>query len=197
MYIRIGYFIFLCFLFPGSLLAIDQPRVESPVITKSYGRLLNVSKKTNLPIRVRKDIKQVAAQIRKNQAGVCTVISGPSGTGKTLAASYLGKRLGERVFRVDLASVVSKYIGETEKNLQRVFKLAERKQWVLFFDEADALFGKRSKVKDAHDRFANLQTSYLLQLLENHHGVVVLTTNLRRNLDPAFIKKCRYEINFD
>ena len=106
-------------------------------------------------------------------------MAGSSGTGKTIAAQWLGSRLGKNVYRVDLAALVSPYIGETEKNLRRLFEKAELAGQVLFFDEADALFGKRTGVQDAHDKYANQEVSYLLQKLENYNGIVILATNSR------------------
>jgi AAA+ superfamily predicted ATPase len=128
--------------------------------------------------------------------GLSALFSGPPGTGKTLAAQVLAREVGLDLYRVDLARVVSKYIGETEKNLSRVFDEAETSNAVLFFDEADALFGKRSEVSDAHDRYANIEISYLLQRMEDYQGVVVLATNLRQNLDEAFTRRIRFLVDF-
>jgi SpoVK/Ycf46/Vps4 family AAA+-type ATPase len=128
--------------------------------------------------------------------GVVALFTGPSGTGKTMAAGVLAGALGLELYRVDLAGVVSKYIGETEKNLERVFAAAEASDAVLFFDEADALFGKRTEVRDAHDRYANVEVSYLLQRIERHDGVVVLATNLRKNLDEAFQRRFQCVVEF-
>jgi len=114
---------------------------------------------------------------------------GPPGTGKTLSATLLGKASHRPVYRVDLSLVVSKYIGETEKSLARVFDRAHQQDWILFFDEADALFGKRTETKDAHDRYANQQISYLLQRIEDFDGVTVLASNMRENVDPAFSRR--------
>jgi SpoVK/Ycf46/Vps4 family AAA+-type ATPase len=121
---------------------------------------------------------------------------GPSGTGKTFTTLLLGKDTGRTVFRVDLSMVVSKYIGETEKNLSRIFDAAERMNVILFFDEADALFGKRTQVKDAHDRYANLETSYLLQRIEDFNGLVILASNLKSNIDDAFARRFQTVIHF-
>ncbi|MEV6923674.1 ATP-binding protein [Dactylosporangium sp. NPDC051485] len=128
--------------------------------------------------------------------GLNVLFAGPSGTGKTMAAQVIARELGRDLFAVDLAAMVSKYIGETEKNLAAVFAAAHDGDCVLFFDEADAMFGKRTAVKDAHDRHANLQTSYLLQKLEEHEGVVVLATNLRKNMDEAFVRRLHAVIEF-
>ncbi|MDN3354875.1 ATP-binding protein [Actinomadura sp. DC4] len=128
--------------------------------------------------------------------GITALFSGPSGTGKTLAAGLIARRLGYDLYRVDLARVVSKYIGETEKNLDAVFTAARDAGVVLLFDEADALFGKRSAVQDAHDRYANLEVAYLLQKMEEFDGVAVLATNLRDNLDPAFMRRLTFVVSF-
>lgn len=128
--------------------------------------------------------------------GAAAVFSGPSGTGKTLAAEVLANELGRELFRIDLSQMVSKYIGETEKNLGRLFDAAEQTGAVLLFDEADALFGKRSEVRDSHDRYANLEVSYLLQRMESHKGLAILTTNMKGALDPAFLRRIRFVVNF-
>ena len=128
--------------------------------------------------------------------GLVALFSGPSGTGKTLAAEIVAGALGLDVFKLDLSSVVSKYIGETEKNLDAVFDAAASGNMVLFFDEADALFGKRSEVKDARDRYANIEVSYLLQRLESYDGIVVLATNFEKNIDDAFLRRIHARIEF-
>lgn len=128
--------------------------------------------------------------------GYTCLFHGPPGTGKTLSACLLGKLCQRDVYRVDLSMVVSKYIGETEKNLARVFDLAERRGWILFFDEADALFGQRTRVDSAHDRYANQEVSYLLQRIEDFAGVVILSSNLRANIDEAFMRRFQSVIAF-
>jgi AAA+ superfamily predicted ATPase len=128
--------------------------------------------------------------------GVNALFSGPSGTGKTMAAEIIGAELGLDLYRVELAGVVSKYIGETEKNLDRIFAAAERSNGIVLFDEADALFGKRSEVHDAHDRYANVEISYLLQKMEEYEGVAILSTNLRGNLDAAFVRRLAFMVHF-
>jgi hypothetical protein len=128
--------------------------------------------------------------------GLSVLFFGVSGTGKTMAASVIAGELGLELYRIDLSSVVSKYIGDTEKNLERVFKAARRSNAILLFDEADALFGKRSEVKDAHDRYANLEVAYLLQRMEEHDGPVILATNLARNMDQAFARRLHFAIEF-
>jgi hypothetical protein len=129
-------------------------------------------------------------------AGVSALFSGPPGTGKTLAAQIMANQLGIDLYRIDLSSVVSKYVGETEKNLERIFSEASESNAILFFDEADSIFGKRSEVKDAHDRYANIEVGYLLQRMEDHNGVAILATNLRANLDEAFTRRLQFIINF-
>jgi hypothetical protein len=129
-------------------------------------------------------------------SGVVALFAGASGTGKTMTAAAIADELGFDLYRIDLSSVVSKYIGETEKNLDRIFRAARSGHVMLFFDEADALFGKRSEVKDAHDRYANIEVAFLLQRLEEHDGVVVLATNLRRNVDEAFARRMQFVIEF-
>ena len=128
--------------------------------------------------------------------GLSALFSGPSGTGKTLAAEILANEMRLDLFRIDLSAVVSKYIGETEKNLRRVFDAAEEGGAVLLFDEADALFGKRSEVKDSHDRYANVEISYLLQRMEAYRGLAILTTNMKEALDPAFLRRLRFVVQF-
>jgi ATPase family associated with various cellular activities (AAA) len=128
--------------------------------------------------------------------GLAVLFAGDSGTGKTMAAEVLARELGLDLFRIDLASVVSKYIGETEKNLARVFDAAEDGGAILLFDEADALFGRRSEVKDSHDRYANIEVSYLLQRMEAYRGLAILTTNQKTALDTAFQRRLRMVVNF-
>ena len=128
--------------------------------------------------------------------GLTVLFSGPPGTGKTMAAEVIANALQMDLYRIDLAGVVSKYIGETEKNLSRIFREAEYSDAILFFDEADALFGKRSEVKDAHDRYANIEINYLLQQIENFEGVVVLATNMRQHLDEAFLRRMQVVVEF-
>jgi SpoVK/Ycf46/Vps4 family AAA+-type ATPase len=128
--------------------------------------------------------------------GITALFSGASGTGKTMAAEVLANELNLDLFRIDLATVVSKYIGETEKNLRRVFDAAEDGGAILFFDEADALFGRRSEIQDSHDRYANIEIGYLLQRMESYHGLAILATNMKGALDPAFIRRVTFIVNF-
>lgn len=129
--------------------------------------------------------------------GYRILFSGPPGTGKTLTATLLGKYTGSDVYRVDLSMIVSKYIGETEKNLSKLFDKAKNKSWILFFDEADAIFGKRTNVRDAHDKYANQEVSYLLQRIEAHPGLVILATNFKNNIDTAFTRRFQSIIEFE
>jgi SpoVK/Ycf46/Vps4 family AAA+-type ATPase len=128
--------------------------------------------------------------------GMVTLFAGESGTGKTMAAEVIANDLHLNLYRIDLSAVVSKYIGETEKNLRRLFDAAEDGGAILFFDEADALFGKRSQVKDSHDRYANIETNYLLQRMEAYQGLAILATNMKSSLDDAFTRRLRFIVNF-
>ncbi len=164
-----------------------------------------------LPEQQAQTLRAIAAQVRqrstvyetwgfaaKNQRGlgISVLFAGSSGTGKTLAAEVLAQALHLDLYKIDLSSVVSKYIGETEKNLQRIFDAAAHGGVILLFDEADALFGKRSEVKDSRDRYANLEVSYLLQQIETYAGLAILTTNLQSHLDPAFLRRLRFVVQF-
>lgn len=128
--------------------------------------------------------------------GYRVLFHGPPGTGKTLTANLLGNYTGRDVYKIDLSMVVSKYIGETEKNLEHLFARAESKNWILFFDEADALFGKRTGVRDAHDKYANQEVSYLLQRMEDFDGLIILASNMKNNIDDAFIRRFNAIIRF-
>jgi SpoVK/Ycf46/Vps4 family AAA+-type ATPase len=156
-------------------------------------------------------LREIAAQVTRREQvyekwgfatksrrglGISAMFAGPSGTGKTTAAEVLANALRLDLYRIDLSSVVSKYIGETEKNLRRVFDAAEDGGAILFFDEADALFGKRSEVKDSHDRYANIEISYLLQRMEDYRGLAVLATNAKSSVDTAFLRRIRFVVNF-
>ena len=164
-----------------------------------------------LPERERQVLRDIAAHVRQRAKvyegwgfagksgrglGISALFAGASGTGKTMAADVLARELRLDLYRIDLSSVVSKYIGETEKNLRRVFDAAEAGGAILLFDEADALFGKRSDVKDSHDRYANMEVSYLLQRMEAYRGLAILTTNLKDALDTAFLRRIRFIVRF-
>jgi vesicle-fusing ATPase len=131
-----------------------------------------------------------------NECGLAALFAGPPGTGKTMAAEAIASALALPLYRIDLSQVVNKYIGETEKNLRRLFDAAESADVILFFDEADALFGKRTEVKDAHDRYANLEISYLLERMERFKGIAILATNRKRDLDEAFLRRLRFLVDF-
>ena len=133
---------------------------------------------------------------RKLKLGYRVLFHGPPGTGKTLTASLLGKYTDKDVYKIDISMLVSKFIGETEKNLSNLFASAESKGWILFFDEADALFGKRTNVRDAHDKYANQEVSYLLQRVENYDGLVILASNFKSNIDEAFMRRFQSIIHF-
>lgn len=133
---------------------------------------------------------------KRIKPGYRALFYGPPGTGKTLTATLLGKQFSKDVYRIDLSQVVSKYIGETEKNLEKVFNKAEYKDWILFFDEADALFGKRSNVQNAHDKYANQEVSYLLQRVEDYSGLIILASNYKSNIDQAFIRRFNAILHF-
>jgi SpoVK/Ycf46/Vps4 family AAA+-type ATPase len=133
---------------------------------------------------------------KRLRPGYKALFHGPPGTGKTLTATLIGKRTGKDVYGIDLSKVISKYIGETEKNLSNIFDRAENKDWILFFDEADALFGKRTNVSSAHDRYANQEVSYLLQRIESYDGLVILASNLKNNVDDAFLRRFQSIIHF-
>lgn len=133
---------------------------------------------------------------KRVKPGYRVLFHGPPGTGKTLTATLLGKSTGRDVFKIDLSMVVSKYIGETEKNLARLFDKAQNKNWILFFDEADALFGKRTGIRDAHDKYANQEVSYLLQRIETYPGLIILASNFKSNIDDAFLRRFQAMVFF-
>jgi AAA+ superfamily predicted ATPase len=133
---------------------------------------------------------------RRIKPGYRVLLYGPPGTGKSLTASLLGKQFNKDVYRIDLSQIVSKFIGETEKNLENVFRIAENRDWILFFDEADALFGKRTNVQSSHDKYANQEVSYLLQRVEDYEGLLILCSNFKNNLDDAFIRRFHEVVHF-
>jgi len=132
----------------------------------------------------------------KRGVGISALFTGISGAGKTMAAQVIANDLKLELYRIDLSRVVSKYIGETEKNLARLFDAAEESNAILLFDEADSLFGKRTDVKDAHDRYANVSIAYLLERLESYEGLVILSTNSKNSLDKAFIRRLQFVVDF-
>jgi hypothetical protein len=147
-------------------------------------------------VQHQEQLKAYPALHRRAMKGYRALFYGPPGTGKSLSVNLIGKTAGRPVYRIDLSQLVSKYIGETEKNLSSLFDQAEHKRWILFFDEADALFGKRTEVSDAKDKFANQETAYLLQRIEDYHGLIILATNLKPNIDLAFIRRFQSIIYF-
>ena len=159
---------------------------------------LNILRELATHVRHKEQVYNHWGFAKKNARGlaISALFAGASGTGKTLAAEVLGNELQLDVYRIDLSSVVSKYIGETEKNLRKIFDAAEGCGAILLFDEADALFGKRSEVKDSHDRYANMEVSYLLQRIESYQGLAILTTNLKDDLDRAFLRRIRFVVQF-
>jgi AAA+ superfamily predicted ATPase len=202
---------------PGALTLGD---VYAACRTQSRGRLSDLAVAIHpacgwddlvLPADKVQQLREICAQVRHHQrvfagwgfgarggrgTGLGALLSGPPGTGKTMAAEVIAGDLGLDLYKVDLSGLVSKYIGETEKNLRRVFTEARTSNAILFFDEADALFGRRTEVSDAHDRYANIETSFLLQEMEQYEGVVLLATNLRQNVDDAFIRRLRFIVEF-
>jgi SpoVK/Ycf46/Vps4 family AAA+-type ATPase len=132
----------------------------------------------------------------RRQQGMIVLFNGSSRTDGQSVAALLGQETGADVYSINVAGIVSKYIGETEKNIDRVFAEAKDRKWILFFDEADALFGKRTEPKDSHDRYANAELNYLLQRIEEYGGLAIIATNIRSNIDEAFTRRFRYIINF-
>ncbi|NJM65775.1 MAG: AAA family ATPase [Acaryochloris sp. RU_4_1] len=192
----------------GACLVRTRPRLDAlaqRLETKAtWDDIVLPEEETNL-------LRQIAAQVRYRSTvydewgfrdrmnrglGVNTLFAGESGTGKTMAAEVIANELRLNLYRIDLSAVVSKYIGETEKNLRRLFDAAEDGGAILFFDEADALFGKRSEVRDSHDRYANIEVNYLLQRIEAYRGLAILATNLKGSMDSAFMRRLRFIINF-
>ncbi len=178
--------------FPAKLVTTDRRRDDLVINDQLNGQINDLLDW----IKFNKGLAAKGGQDGRFRSGYRCLFYGPSGTGKTFAASILGKETGKEVYRVDLSMVVSKYIGETEKNLELLFARAENKKWILFFDEADALFGKRTNVRDAHDKYANQEVSYLLQRIEDYDGLVILATNMKNNIDDAFIRRFNAILKF-
>jgi SpoVK/Ycf46/Vps4 family AAA+-type ATPase len=163
-----------------------------------------------LPAKQTRQIEELIAAVRSltavhhdwgtarawNESGLSVLFAGAPGTGKTMGAEVIASEAGMPLYRIDLSQVVNKYIGETEKNLRRLFDAADAADAILFFDEADALFGKRTEVRDAHDRYANLEVSYLLERMERFKGLAILATNRKKDLDEAFMRRLRFVIDF-
>jgi len=203
-----------------SMHALDSQVLFAAARTQSDQNLGHLAVKVNtvhtwddliLPRSTQSRVKEVTAAIKYRHIvysdwgferrialgkGLKVLFAGASGTGKTMTAGVIAKDLGLDLYKIDLSGVVSKYIGETEKNLDRIFRAAHCSNAILFFDEADALFGKRSEVKDAHDRYANIEVAYLLQRMEEYEGVVILASNLSKNIDDAFSRRMHYLVEF-
>jgi hypothetical protein len=204
----------------GAGTVVEPPDLYAACRAQSSGRLTGLAHKVAttydwddivLPAEQLLQLREICVQVRHRRTvlerwgfdrhlamgkGMNVLFAGQSGTGKTMAAEIIARDLGLELYKVDLSTMVSKYIGETEKNLDRVFTAAHEANAILFFDEADALFGKRSEVKDAHDRYANIEVGYLLQRMEAYDGVVILASNLRKNLDDAFTRRLHVAIEF-
>ncbi|MEL6812051.1 MAG: ATP-binding protein [Bacteroidota bacterium] len=178
--------------FPAKLLETNMEWEDLVLESRTVEQI----KEIEIWLRYQEQLMQDWQMSTKLKPGYKALFHGPPGTGKTLSASLLGKKVGLDVYRIDLSQTVSKYIGETEKNLSKVFDKAESKNWILFFDEADALFGKRTSTKDAHDRYANQQVSYLLQRIEEYDGLVILASNLKSNIDDAFLRRFQTVVRF-
>lgn len=178
--------------FPAKLITTEMDWKElvlNPVIKDEIENI-------NTWLNFKEEINQSKLLRKKLNKGYKCLFYGPPGTGKTITTLLIGKRNNKDVYRVDLSQVVSKYVGETEKNLAKVFNLAENKDWILFFDEAESLFSKRTSISDSKDKFANQQTAYLLQRIEEYKGLVILATNLKPNIDNAFSRRIQTTINF-
>ena len=178
--------------FPANLLTTDLDWADL-VLT---GATLEQLREIDAWMRHRASLRRSGSLARRLRGGYRALFHGPPGTGKTLTATLLGKRLGCDVYRIALSAVVSKYIGETEKNLERVFARAERTECILFFDEADALFGRRTATSNAHDRYANQEIAYLLQRVEDYSGAVILASNFESNIDEAFMRRFQSVVHF-
>ena len=146
-------------------------------------------------IEKRDQLLEIKTLSKRIKPGFTALFTGPSGTGKTLTANLLGKETGLKVYKIDLSQVVSEYIGETEKNLSKLFEAAENKNWILFFDEADAIFGKRTEVKDSHSQYANQEVSYLLQKIEEYSGLVIFSLS-ENAVDESFLNRVQFVVEF-
>ncbi len=178
--------------FPAKLISTQQQWQDLVLHPQTYKQVENLQAWLDYGDALLKDW----GLARRVKPGYRVLFFGPPGTGKTMTAALLGKSADKDVYRVDLSMVVSKYIGETEKNLAKLFDKAEHKGWILFFDEADSLFGKRTGVQNAHDRYANQEVSYLLQRIEDYDGLVILASNFKDNIDEAFLRRFQAIVSF-
>jgi AAA+ superfamily predicted ATPase len=178
--------------FPASEVSTQMQWEDLVVNDKTHEQIHQIK----LWIKHQEALREDWGMAKQIAPGYRALFYGPSGTGKTLTASLLGNEFSRAVYRIDLSQVVSKYIGETEKNLEKIFIQAENKNWILLFDEADALFGKRTQTKSSNDKYANQEVSYLLQRVENFDGLVILTTNFKNNIDDAFLRRFNAIIQF-
>lgn len=160
---------------------------------KSFGYVGSLAQAPDFLVAAR--LRRLAIRARKNRTDLTAMFCGPSGTGKTMADT-LARSLGKSVYSVDLSTIMDEYIGETEKNLAQTIAAAQRRQSILFFDEADALFGKRTDVKDGHDRYANLEVSHLLARMMRYRGIVILSTNTSADIDPAIARRFQAVVKF-
>ncbi len=177
--------------------------LSSPLNTNLAWKDLALDKETieqidalKLSLRHPSAVSRDGSSTKKNPVSQRILFEGKAGSLKTNAAALIGKELNKTVYRVDLSTIVSKYIGETEKNLNTLFESAEKNGWILYFDEADALFGKRTDVKDSNDRYANQEVSYLLKRIEAYQGLVILASNRKENIDDAFIRRLSAVVHF-
>lgn len=178
--------------FPAELVATKMEWEDLVLSKDTFGQIHQI----RLWFKHEKKLRHDFRLDKRLSPGYRALFHGSSGTGKTLTASLLGKEFNMPVYRIDLSQIVSKYIGETEKNLEKIFSRAEHKNWILFFDEADALFGKRTATKDSHDRYANQGISYLLQRTENFNGLIILASNYKDNIDDALVRRLNQIIEF-
>jgi SpoVK/Ycf46/Vps4 family AAA+-type ATPase len=186
-------FLYLTMNFPYSSLLTSELSWNDMVLDNETMRQVNEIKTW---LKESTSVKPGSVLKKKLKSGYRCLFSGPPGSGKKTTAALIGKEFKKDVYKIDLSMVISKYIGETEKNLELLFARAEDKGWILFFDEADALFGKRTNVRDAHDKYANQEISYLLQRIEDYNGLVILATNLKSNIDEAFTRRFQLKLEF-
>lgn len=174
-----------------------EPRVSWEGLTLPQAKLSQLKEICNQAREIHRIFRECDFDRRLSHGkGLKVLFSGPPGSSKTMAAEVIASDLEMPLYRIDLSAVVSKYVGETEKNLEKIFDSAESFNAILFFDEADALFGKRTQVSDAHDRYTNIEIGYLLQSMEEYTGIAILATNSRRSLDKAFVRRMRFVVEF-